>query len=89
MNRLSGHHQCRKSPCIWGRHDSLNFVDVFSLKIAGLDQEEDSFVEALHWLVGGPIGMNLEPVDDSANMAGERLIIPLRATGESENHSGN
>ena len=53
----------------------LNMVDVFAPKIAGLDQEEDSFVEALHRLVGRPIGVNLEPVDDSANMAEERLII--------------
>ena len=53
----------------------LNLVDVFSPKIAGLDQGEGSFVEALHRLVGRPIGVNLEPVDDSANMAEERLII--------------
>ncbi|WP_458461778.1 DUF7916 family protein, partial [Paenibacillus sp.] len=54
----------------------LNLVDVFSPEIAGLDQEEGSFVEALHRLVGRPIGVNLEPVDDSANMAEERLTIP-------------
>ena len=53
----------------------LNMVDVFEPKIAGLEQEEGSFVEALHRLVGRPIGVNLEPVDDSANMAEERLII--------------
>ncbi len=54
----------------------LNMVDVFAPKIAGLEEEEGSFVEALHRLVGRPIGVNLEPVDDSANMAEERLIIP-------------
>ena len=53
----------------------LNMVDVFEPKIAGLGQEEGSFVEALHRLVGRPIGVNLEPVDDSANMAEERLNI--------------
>ena len=53
----------------------LNMVDVFAPKIAGLEEEEGSFVEALHRLVGRPIGVNLEPVDDSANMAEERLII--------------
>ncbi|PQD94319.1 PEP phosphonomutase [Pradoshia eiseniae] len=53
----------------------LNMVDVFAPKIAGLEEEEGSFVDALHRLVGRPIGVNLEPVDDSANMAEERLII--------------
>lgn len=53
----------------------LNGVDVLSPQIAGLENEEGSFVEALHRLVGRPIGVNLEPVDNSANMAEERLII--------------
>ncbi|OCA86597.1 MULTISPECIES: PEP phosphonomutase [unclassified Bacillus (in: firmicutes)] len=53
----------------------LNGVDVLSPHIAGLENEEGSFVEALHRLVGRPIGVNLEPVDNSANMAEERLII--------------
>ncbi|MGG3942974.1 haloacid dehalogenase-like hydrolase [Peribacillus psychrosaccharolyticus] len=53
----------------------LNGVDVLAPQIAGLENEEGSFVEALHRLVGRPIGVNLEPVDNSANMAEERLVI--------------
>ena len=53
----------------------LNGVDVLAPQIAGLENEKGSFVEALHRLVGRPIGVNLEPVDNSANMAEERLVI--------------
>ena len=53
----------------------LNGVDVLAPQIAGLENEEGTFVEALHRLVGRPIGVNLEPVDNSANMAEERLVI--------------
>lgn len=53
----------------------LNGVDVLSPRIEGLDNEEGSIVNALHRLVGRPIGVNLEPVDNSANMAEERLVI--------------
>ncbi|MEK3796992.1 haloacid dehalogenase-like hydrolase [Peribacillus sp. FSL H8-0477] len=53
----------------------LNGVDVLAPRIAGLENEEGTFVEALHRLVGRPIGVNLEPVDNSANMAEERLVI--------------
>lgn len=52
----------------------LNGIDIFQPFVAGLDAEED-FVEELHRLVGRPIGINLEPVDSQAQMAGERLII--------------
>ena len=52
----------------------LNGIDVFQPFVAGLDAKED-FVEELHRLVGRPIGINLEPVDSQAQMAGERLII--------------
>ena len=52
----------------------LNGVDVLAPEVAGLE-EEGSIVEALHRLVGRPIGVNLEPVDNSAHMAEERLII--------------
>lgn len=53
----------------------LNGVDVLAPQIAGLENEEGTFVEALHRLVGRPIGVNLEPVDNSANMAEKRLVI--------------
>ena len=52
----------------------LNGIDIFQPFVAGLDAKED-FVEVLHRLVGRPIGINLEPVDSQAQMAGERLII--------------
>ena len=52
----------------------LNGIDIFQPFVAGLDAKED-FVEELHRLVGRPIGINLEPVDSQAQMAGDRLII--------------
>ena len=52
----------------------LNGIDIFQPFVAGLDAKED-FVEELHRLVGRPIGINLEPVDSQAQMAGERLVI--------------
>ena len=52
----------------------LNGIDIFQPFVAGLDAKE-GFVQELHRLVGRPIGINLEPVDSQAQMAGERLII--------------
>lgn len=52
----------------------LNGIDIFQPFVAGLDAKDD-FVQELHRLVGRPIGINLEPVDSQAQMAGERLII--------------
>lgn len=52
----------------------LNGIDIFQPFVAGLDAKKD-FVKELHRLVGRPIGINLEPVDSQAQMAGERLII--------------
>lgn len=52
----------------------LNGIDIFQPFVDGLDAKED-FVEELHRLVGRPIGINLEPVDSQAQMAGERLVI--------------
>ncbi len=52
----------------------LNGIDIFQPFVAGLDAKED-FVKELHRLVGRPIGINLEPVDNQAQMAGERLVI--------------
>ena len=52
----------------------LNGIDIFQPFVDGLDAKE-GFVQELHRLVGRPIGINLEPVDSQAQMAGERLII--------------
>lgn len=52
----------------------LNGVDVLKPEIMGLDQTEN-FVEELHRLVGLPIGVNLEPVDQEAEMLEGRLEI--------------
>ncbi|MBP2623540.1 DUF7916 family protein [Streptococcus oricebi] len=52
----------------------LNGLDLFEPLVAGLDNSAD-FVTELHRLVGRPIGVNLEPVDNQAQMAGERLDI--------------
>nr|WP_263314595.1 haloacid dehalogenase-like hydrolase [Mammaliicoccus sp. Marseille-Q6498] len=52
----------------------LNGVDVLNPKIHGLDNSEN-FVETLHHLVGRPIGVNLEPVDNNAEMAENKLNI--------------
>lgn len=53
----------------------LNGIDVLNPKISGLNSMEESFVDQLHKLVGRPIGVNLEPVDEEATMAEDRLTI--------------
>lgn len=54
----------------------LNGIDMIHPEIIGLsDVENQSFVETLHHLVGRPIGVNLEPVADNADMLAERLVI--------------
>lgn len=53
----------------------LNGVDVLEPVIFGLDDQSENFVADLHRLVGRPIGVNLEPVDQSAKMAEDRLEI--------------
>lgn len=68
----------------------LNGLDVFKPVIAGLNPVRGDFVERryeegdtadvirrLHHLVGRPIGVNLEPVDLSADMMEEKLDISL------------
>lgn len=52
----------------------LNGIDVLEPVVLGLDHPEE-FVKELHHLVGRPIGINLEPVDLTAQMAEERLLI--------------
>lgn len=53
----------------------LNMVDVFNPQVWGLEQG-GNFVEKLHKLVGRPIGVNLEPVDESAVMLEDRGSMP-------------
>lgn len=53
----------------------LNMVDVFEPKIWGLEPG-GNFVEKLHKLVGRPIGVNLEPVDEEASMLESRGDMP-------------
>lgn len=53
----------------------LNGLDILNPVIAGLPETELSFVDELHRLVGRPIGVNLEPVDEEAEMAEDRLVI--------------
>ncbi|API89778.1 PEP phosphonomutase [Marinilactibacillus sp. 15R] len=53
----------------------LNGLDLMEPKIEGIDHEEQP-IQYLKKLVGRPIGVNLEPVDESAVMAENRLDIP-------------
>lgn len=52
----------------------LNGVDVFKPDLFAIDTS-DNFVEELHRLVGRPIGMNLEPVDENADMRETRFEL--------------
>lgn len=52
----------------------LNGVDVLNPDIKAL-RDTNNFVEELHRLVGRPIGVNLEPVDQDAKMLEGRLEI--------------
>ncbi|AWZ39121.1 DUF7916 family protein [Ligilactobacillus murinus] len=53
----------------------LNGVDVFEPKISGLKAKTDEMIAKLHELTGRPLGVNLEPVDQNAKMAEDRLDI--------------
>ena len=53
----------------------LNGLNVLTPCVFGLPEGEGSIVDRLHHLVGRPIGVNLEPVDLSADMAEDKLII--------------
>lgn len=48
----------------------LNGLDVFDIKISGLP-ESDEPIKLLKKLVGRPIGVNLEPIDETAEMLEE------------------
>ena len=58
----------------------LNGIDVLNPKISGLRSMEESFVDQLHKLVGRPIGVNLEPVDEEATMAEDRKSTRLNSS---------
>ncbi|MGX6978217.1 DUF7916 family protein [Vagococcus elongatus] len=53
----------------------LNGLDILNPVVAGLPKTDHSIVDELHRLVGRPIGVNLEPVDEEAEMAEDRLEI--------------
>ena len=53
----------------------LNVLDVFNPKIWGIEIG-DNFVDQLKKLAGRPIGVNLEPIDNSARMMEDRYEIP-------------
>ena len=59
----------------------LNGIDVLNPVVAGLDPEElasdETIIGKLRQLVGRPIGVNLEPVDQDARMAEDKLTIAL------------
>ncbi|MBL1227317.1 DUF7916 family protein [Enterococcus sp. BWR-S5] len=58
----------------------LNGVDVLNPVIAGIHSDEnnsESDIETLRRLVGRPVGVNLEPVDQEARMAEDKLTIAL------------
>lgn len=62
----------------------LNGVDVFNPDIYGVIPSENSFVKDLKDLVGKPIGVNLEPIDQSAVMTESRfeIVVGRQATLE-------
>ncbi|MGY3725378.1 hypothetical protein SAMN05421767_1355 [Granulicatella balaenopterae] len=54
----------------------LNVIDLFDPHVSGLtDDESKDFVNVLHKLTGKVIGVNLEPVDESASMLENQLTI--------------
>ncbi|WP_154066572.1 DUF7916 family protein [Enterococcus gallinarum] len=55
----------------------LNGLDILHPKIFGLDSKEDNIIAELRSLVGCPIGVNLEPVDLSAELQEERLELEI------------
>ncbi|MBM7834957.1 haloacid dehalogenase-like hydrolase [Clostridium sardiniense] len=56
-----------ENPIVLGMYDQFNLVNV---------KPNKDVIHDLKRLVGRPIGLNLEPVDDNADMAEEKLEIP-------------
>ena len=52
----------------------LNEFDVFEKKINGMEYEENPIKKIKH-LIGRPIGINLEPVDESAALIDEKVNL--------------
>lgn len=52
----------------------LNEFDVFEKKINGMEYEENP-IRKIKYLVGRPIGINLEPVDESAALIDEKVRL--------------
>lgn len=61
----------------------LNMVDVFDVKITGLPQSDEP-IKLLKKLVGRPVGINLEPVDENADMLESLLTISKGRTAIKE-----
>ncbi|KIY22764.1 PEP phosphonomutase [Mesobacillus subterraneus] len=58
----------------------LNMLDVENPAIAGVDADGPKVIKRLKMLTGRPVGVNLEPVDVSADAAEELLSLPLGRT---------
>ncbi|WP_161878739.1 DUF7916 family protein [Alkalibacterium sp. MB6] len=52
----------------------LNALDLFDIYISGLDETDDP-IRRVKQLVGRPVGVNLEPIDLSADFNEQRLVI--------------
>lgn len=61
----------------------LNGFDAFNPKVKNIG-EGAHVIETLRYLVGRPVGVNLEPVDKRANMTEAHLDIALRRQASSE-----
>ena len=55
-------------------------MDVLEPYIFGLKHDKDNFVKELHRLVGRPIGVNLEPIDFTAELLEDRQEFPEGAS---------
>lgn len=53
----------------------LNGVDLFDIDIHGISKDNKEPIKYLKKLVGRPIGVNLEPVDENANMLESNIKI--------------
>ncbi len=63
----------------------LNLFDTLNPKVSGLDVKDPAdTVKRLHELTGRPIGVNLEPVDESVKMESTRLQIAKGRTATVE-----
>lgn len=65
----------------------LNGLDAFDPKVVNVD-EDKQVINELRRLVCRPIGVNLEPVDETATMSEEKLNIVEGPTSKFENVKG-